>query len=79
LNELSPEAVRGTFPGLAYQLGNLLAAATATIQSHIAAKSGGNYAVALGGMTAVVALFLATTALLGPEAKGVTFGRGPSA
>ena len=26
LNELSPAAVRGTFPGLAYQLGNLLAA-----------------------------------------------------
>ena len=25
LNELSPPAVRGTFPGLAYQLGNLLA------------------------------------------------------
>jgi MFS transporter, SHS family, lactate transporter len=76
LNELSPGAVRGTFPGLAYQLGNLLAAATATLQSRIADASGGNYAVALGGMTAVVALFLAVTALLGPEAKGVSFTEG---
>jgi MFS transporter, SHS family, lactate transporter len=73
LNELSPGAVRGTFPGLAYQLGNLLAAATATVQSRIADASGGNYAVALGGMTAVVAVALATIAILGPEAKGATF------
>ena len=73
LNELSPPAVRGTFPGLAYQLGNLIAAATATIQSRIADASGGNYAVALGGMTAIVAVTLATTALLGPEAKGNSF------
>ncbi|GHO46723.1 MFS transporter [Ktedonospora formicarum] len=31
LNELSPAEVRGTFPGLTYQLGNLIAAANATI------------------------------------------------
>jgi SHS family lactate transporter-like MFS transporter len=73
LNELSPGAVRGTFPGLAYQLGNLLAAATATIQSRITDASGGNYAVALGGMAAIVAVFLAVTAFFGPEAKGVSF------
>ena len=74
LNELSPGGVRGTFPGLAYQLGNLLAAATPTLQSRIADASGGSFAAALGGMTAVVAITLAVTALLGPEAKGVTFG-----
>ncbi|HEY1692783.1 MAG TPA: MFS transporter [Polyangiaceae bacterium] len=73
LNELSPGSVRGTFPGLAYQLGNLVAAATATIETAIAASSGGNYALALGGMTAVVAVFLAVAAALGPEAKGVRF------
>jgi MFS transporter, SHS family, lactate transporter len=76
LNELSPGTVRGTFPGLAYQLGNFLAAATATIQSRIADSSGGSYAVALGGMTAFVALFLAVTAFFGPEAKGVSFTEG---
>ena len=73
LNELSPGSARGTFPGLAYQLGNLLAAVTPTLQSRLASASGGNYALSLGGMTAVVAVFLATTALLGPEAKGVSF------
>jgi SHS family lactate transporter-like MFS transporter len=73
LNELSPGAVRGTLPGLAYQLGNLLAAATATIQAYIAEISGGDYAVALGSMTLVVAAFLAATAYFGPEAKGVSF------
>jgi SHS family lactate transporter-like MFS transporter len=73
LNELSPGAVRGTFPGLAYQLGNLLAAGTATIQSAVATATGGDYAVALGGMTALVAVFLAGAAWLGPEAKGASF------
>jgi SHS family lactate transporter-like MFS transporter len=73
LNELSPGAVRGTLPGLAYQLGNLLAAATATIQAYIAEVSSGDYAVALGSMTLVVAVFLASTAYFGPEAKGVSF------
>jgi len=33
LNELSPPEIRGTFPGLTYQLGNCLAAANATIRA----------------------------------------------
>jgi SHS family lactate transporter-like MFS transporter len=73
LNELSPGSVRGTFPGLAYQLGNLMAAGTATLQAHVAATHGGNYALALGGMTAAVAIVLALTAWLGPEARGGRF------
>src|SRR5437660_4527534 len=36
LNELSPGAVRGTFPGVAYQLGNLFAANTAVISAWLA-------------------------------------------
>src|SRR5947208_11487376 len=36
LNELSPGAVRGTFPGVAYQLGNLFAANTAVIEARLA-------------------------------------------
>ena len=47
LNELSPEAARGTFPGFTYQLGNLFASANATIQAGIAESHGGNYALAL--------------------------------
>ena len=74
LNELSPGSVRATFPGLAYQLGNLLAAATSTIEARVAATHGGNYALALGGLTFSVALLLALAAIVGPEAKGAKFG-----
>jgi SHS family lactate transporter-like MFS transporter len=73
LNELSPGRVRGTFPGLAYQLGNLLASGAAPLQALIAEASGGDYALALGGMTAAVALSLAAAAFFGPEAKGAVF------
>jgi SHS family lactate transporter-like MFS transporter len=36
LNELSPPKVRGTFPGFAYQLGNLLASRNVVIQAKLA-------------------------------------------
>jgi SHS family lactate transporter-like MFS transporter len=71
LNELSPRGVRGTFPGLAYQLGNLIASGTATIQALIAEANGGDYALGLGAMTGVVAIALAAIAFFGPEAKGI--------
>src|SRR5712691_7945123 len=38
LNELSPEGLRGTFPGFAYQLGNLLAANTAVVEAKLAVQ-----------------------------------------
>ncbi|MEI7037760.1 MFS transporter [Fulvimonas yonginensis] len=74
LNELSPEHVRGTLPGFAYQTGNLLAAVTATAQAWIARAHGGDYAFAMSAWIAVVALLLALLAWLGPEARGVGFG-----
>ena len=74
LNELSPAGVRGTFPGFAYQLGNLLASANATFQAGIAEANGGNFAFALAVVTALAALALAALAYFGPEAHGVSFG-----
>ena len=74
LNELSPDTVRGTFPGLVYQLGNLLAAANATIQAGIAHAHGGNYAYALALIAGIVAIAVAVLAGFGREAKGVEFG-----
>jgi MFS transporter, SHS family, lactate transporter len=73
LNELSPEDVRGTFPGFAYQIGNLLASANATLQAGIAQANGGNYAFALATVAAIVAVTLAVLALFGIEAHGVKF------
>ncbi|MDA8255172.1 MAG: MFS transporter [Betaproteobacteria bacterium] len=74
LNELSPDAVRGTFPGFVYQLGNLLAAANATIQAGIAHAHGGDYAFSLALIAGVVAIAVVLLAGFGPEAKGVEFG-----
>ena len=74
LNELSPDDVRGTLPGFAYQLGNLLAAGTATVQSWLAEQHGGDYAVVMAIWMAAVAALLALLAWLGSEVRGIGFG-----
>jgi MFS transporter, SHS family, lactate transporter len=71
LNELSPGAARGTFPGLAYQLGNLCAASIVPIQATLAENYGWSYASALGWFVGVVGVILAVVALLGPESRDV--------
>jgi len=78
LNELSPDAVRATLPGFAYQGGNLLAAFTAPFLSWFAARRGGDYAFAMASFITAVALLLALATALGPEARGAKFGAGPA-
>ena len=78
LNELSPGAVRATLPGFAYQMGNLLAAGTATAQTWIADWHGGDYAFAMSLWIAAVAVILALLVWLGPEARGLDFEKAPS-
>ncbi len=73
LNELSPGELRGTFPGFAYQLGNLLASPTAPIQASIARENGGNYAFALATVAVIAAMTLAVLAACGKEAHGIDF------
>lgn len=75
LNELSPEEVRGTFPGFAYQLGNLLASGNASIQAGLAAHWNGDYAFALLIVAAIVAFAVALLAGFGFEKKDIRFGR----
>jgi MFS transporter, SHS family, lactate transporter len=74
LNELSPDSVRGTFPGFAYQLGNLFASKNGTIQTTLAVSLGNNYGLALAITAAIVACAVAIVTALGPEALGVKFG-----
>ncbi|HWG33360.1 MAG TPA: MFS transporter [Gemmatimonadaceae bacterium] len=74
LNELSPDEVRGTFPGFAYQLGNLLASGNAALQAGFAASHGGNYAYALAVVAACAAVVIAVLTYFGPEKHGVMFG-----
>jgi SHS family lactate transporter-like MFS transporter len=77
LNELSPHEVRGTFPGFAYQTGNLLASVNAILQASVAHANGGNYAFALALVAAIVAVVLACLTAFGIEARGVIFPGGP--
>jgi SHS family lactate transporter-like MFS transporter len=76
LNELSPDEVRGTFPGFAYQLGNLLASANATLQAGFAESRGDDYALALAVVAAAAAVAIALLTAAGPEAHGVELGAG---
>lgn len=71
LNELSPAAVRATFPGFAYQIGNLITSRNDVIQAKVAASHyGGDFRAVLSWTVLVVALLMAATVLLGKEAKG---------
>jgi MFS transporter, SHS family, lactate transporter len=72
LNELSPPAIRGTFPGFVYQLGNFLAAANLNLQVAIAESHGNNYGLALASVVACSAIAVALLAALGPERHGVS-------
>jgi len=71
LNELSPPDARGTFPGTVYQLGNLIASVNAVLQTTVAERSGGNYAVALASVSIIACLVIALCMKFGPEAKDV--------
>ena len=69
LNELSPSAVRAMFPGLVYQLGNLIASRVSPFQAGIAAAHNGNYAHALAVVTFATALVLIAWISFGPERR----------
>ncbi|HEY5027791.1 MAG TPA: MFS transporter [Candidatus Angelobacter sp.] len=71
LNELSPPAVRGTFPGLAYQLGNLLSSRNSVIQAKLAEERyGGSFAPVLTWTVVIIATLVAFITWLGGERKG---------
>jgi len=72
-NELSPGALRGFFPGLAYQLGVLIAAGSATVEAALTRHF--TYAQAMGAFAAVSFLLGAVVILAGPEAHRVRFGK----
>jgi SHS family lactate transporter-like MFS transporter len=78
LNELSPGDVRGTFPGFAYQLGNLFAANTAVVEARLAdhfrdANGHPDYAKALALFVLVTSLALVVLAAIGREERGKEF------
>jgi malate dehydrogenase (oxaloacetate-decarboxylating) len=79
LNELSPPAVRSTFPGVAYQLGNLLAAVAPTLVgalalSHRAPGGSPNYSLAQAGVLAGALLAVIAITAFGHENLGRNLG-----
>jgi SHS family lactate transporter-like MFS transporter len=78
LNELSPPDRRGTFPGLAYQVGNCAAAYAAQQQAWLAdhfrdANGNPNYATTMAIVESVVFLAVIFLAAIGREERGKEF------
>ncbi|KAG2066915.1 MFS general substrate transporter [Suillus decipiens] len=86
LAEMSPPAFRATFPGVVYQLGNMVSAASAQIEAtggdHLKTtimKDGvltvvPDYATVQAIFIGSVAAFLVVIAIIGPEKHGSNFG-----
>jgi len=71
LNELSPPAVRGTFPGFAYQLGNFLSSWNGVKQARLAEQRyGGVFAPVLAWTVLIVASSVAVVTWSGKERRG---------
>ncbi|KAK7038170.1 MFS general substrate transporter [Favolaschia claudopus] len=82
LNELSPPAFRSSFPGITYQLGNMISSPSAQIvnaiaESHLIKSNQGklvsSYGPTMGIATAIIATGIAVTTALGPEKRGRKF------
>ncbi|OBT48086.1 hypothetical protein VE00_01076 [Pseudogymnoascus sp. WSF 3629] len=82
LNELSPPAFRSSFPGLTYQLGNMISSPSAQIvnalseQMNITGIKGKPvpaYGPVMGVATAIIAMGIVLTTMVGPEKRGRHF------
>jgi SHS family lactate transporter-like MFS transporter len=78
LNELSPPGYRGTFPGLAYQLGNFAAAYAAQQQAWLAEKfrlpnGEPNYALTMALIQSIVFVAVIVLTAIGREKRGIEF------
>ena len=71
INELSPNHLRGFFPGFAYQLGVMFAASIPYVESALGERF--TYTQAMGGLVALVFIIAFVVTASGPEAKGVSF------
>jgi SHS family lactate transporter-like MFS transporter len=74
INELSPNHLRGFFPGFAYQLGVMFAASIPYVESALGERF--TYTQAMGGLVTAVFIIAFLVTAFGPEAKGVSFRKG---
>jgi len=73
ISELSPPGIRGFMPGFAYQVGNLIAACIAILQTRSAKHFGYGKTLALSAV--VIFAIAAIVTSLGRERRAVTFAR----
>jgi SHS family lactate transporter-like MFS transporter len=73
LTEMSPDEIRGFYPGVTYQLGNLIASLNLPIQERLASSH--SYEFALVATVAPALVGVAILASIGSEARGVQFGQ----
>lgn len=82
LNELSPPAFRSSFPGLTYQIGNMISSPSAQIVNAVAeatwvtsstGKQVSAYGPVMGVATAIIATGIILTTSVGPEKRGRRF------
>src|SRR5580765_1968333 len=71
VNELSPNHLRGFFPGFAYQLGVMFAASIPFVEAALGERF--TYTQAMGGLVSLVFVVAFIVVWFGPEAKGVSF------
>ncbi|MEV3911364.1 MFS transporter [Streptomyces canus] len=77
LTEMSPDAIRGFYPGVTYQLGNLIAALNLPIQEALAERHG--YPAAMAWTVVPALAVVIVLSAVGKEAKGIRFGGSGSA
>ncbi|RGB29474.1 major facilitator superfamily protein [Rhizophagus diaphanus] len=77
LNELSPSEFRGTFPGLTYQLGNLISSSSAQIEAKLGERFTKNgkpdYGLVIAILTLIVIFLLVVLTLFSREYKDIDF------
>jgi SHS family lactate transporter-like MFS transporter len=77
LNELSPSEFRGTFPGLTYQLGNLISSSSAQIEAKLGERFTKNgkpdYGLVITVFTLIVIFLLVVLTLFSREYKSIDF------
>jgi SHS family lactate transporter-like MFS transporter len=73
INELSPGELRGFFPGFAYQIGVLCASTISYIEPVLGERF--SYNQSMGLLAFGVLSLAALVTFLGPEAKGIHFGK----
>jgi SHS family lactate transporter-like MFS transporter len=73
LTEMSPDAIRGFYPGVTYQLGNLFASLNLPIQETLTEHHGYSFALISTVIPVLIGVIVLTA--LGKEAKGVHFGK----